>query len=217
MLFKEFKKVLEIDKYVIIKLKGYTTKYTFLPKGYLLKEFKTITLEDALNKFGNRTVDYTKAEMIGADECCTVFYLNESNKQWLEFKPMLHSGTTKKFRVLGSDGSTLGVVRWHTGYRKYAFYVTGAIYRSNERHNGEDHWVSDTKIFDSGCMREIEYFMNQLMIDREVKAITKRNRINELYEELIIKDAESGADREVGYNPEVAMEKAIELYEKICS
>ena len=175
MLFKEFKKSLEANNNVIIRVNTWKTMYTLLPRIYLGKDYRRMTAEEALEEFGNREVDYIDSEMVDDnDSSVTVYYLNKKVESWLTFVPMIYTGVTKKFKVVSkSDKSILGVVKWHTGYRAYAFYVTSIVYMERNPLSGIDRPKADSKVFDNDCMREVTLFMEQQMmlykLEKEVR------------------------------------------------
>ena len=177
MLFKEFKKSLEANNNVIIKVNTWKTMYTLLPKTYLGKDYRRMTLEEALEEFGNREVDYVDSQMVDDnDSSVTVYYLNKKVESWLSFEEMVYSGVTKKFKVVSkSDESVLGVVKWHTGYRAYAFYVTSIVRRVRHEGTGMEGLDIDSKIFDNDCMREITLFMEQEMITYKLEKEIRDN------------------------------------------
>ncbi len=56
---------------------------------------------------------------------------------------------TRRFRVKHVEGEELGVVKWHSPWRRYAFFP-GA----------------DT-LYDGSCLHELTTFIDQLMHERE--------------------------------------------------
>ncbi len=68
-------------------------------------------------------------------------------KSWLVFKEVESPGSTKRFNVESkSDGSLLGVVKWHPGYRKYSFFMQSAIYSIEDPRWGTKTFHADIKI-----------------------------------------------------------------------
>ena len=125
-------------------------------------------------------------------------------KSYLTFQEIPTSKKTKTFHVISkTDGSKLGEIKWHSGYRKYAFFVKSLVYvqavdmsDDNEKisylseasyndikmtfkrsNNGAITIQADTKIFDTVCLKEITSFIEKLMEER--KANEAKNTIQE--------------------------------------
>lgn len=125
-------------------------------------------------------------------------------KSYLTFQEIPTNKKTKTFEVISkTDGSKLGEIKWHTGYRKYAFlvkslvsvqavdmsddnekisYFSEATYNDikmgfKRANNGAITIQADTKIFDTVCLKEITSFIEKLMEER--KANEAKNTIQE--------------------------------------
>lgn len=115
-------------------------------------------------------------------------------KSYIEFKEIPTTTKTKLFHVISkTDGSKLGEIKWHSGYRKYAFFVKSLVSvqavdmsDDNEKisyfseatyndikigfkraNNGAITIQADTKIFDTVCLKEITSFIEKLMEERK--------------------------------------------------
>jgi hypothetical protein len=96
-------------------------------------------------------------------------------KSFLNFEEVPTSGITKKFIVVSkTDGSKLGVIKWHTGYRKYAFSIPVEYYME------EGEIVFSEKTFDNVCMNEISAFVWDLIVqykyEKEIRDGNNRTR-----------------------------------------
>ena len=84
-------------------------------------------------------------------------------KSYIEFKEIPTTTKTKRFEVISkTDGSKLGEIKWHSPYRKYAFFVTCEEYFNTKY----GQYTVDTKIFDTNCLKEIIAFIDKLMEDK---------------------------------------------------
>ena len=91
---------------------------------------------------------------------------------YLTFQEIPTNKKTKTFHVISkTDGSKLGEIKWHTGYRKYALFVTSDIYTNYIMQEVK----VDTKIFDTVCLKEITSFIEKLMEERKANDNQNRN------------------------------------------
>lgn len=77
--------------------------------------------------------------------------MSKEVKSWLTFEILPKSGKTDRYQVRSGD-LKLGVVKWFSGWRRYAFYP-----------------CSDT-LFDANCLTEVVSFIKNLMDERRGKA-----------------------------------------------
>ena len=98
----------------------------------------------------------------------------EEMKSYIEFKEIPTTTKTKRFEVISkTDGSKLGEIKWHSPYRKYAFFVTCEEYFNTKY----GQYTVDTKIFDTNCLKEIIAFIGDLMDKRFVdKLMEDKNK-----------------------------------------
>jgi hypothetical protein len=94
--------------------------------------------------------------------------------KWLLFYilPRKDNRKTDEFIVKSaSDMSTLCVIKYHVGYRKYAQFVTSSVYANESK----SQYEIDTKIFDDECLQSIVDFIKKLNQERKKKNETERS------------------------------------------
>lgn len=70
--------------------------------------------------------------------------------KYLDFKKVKYEGKkTFNIDVLNKEGITLGIIKWHPGWRRYAFFIASGMF------------------FDSECLKDITNYIDQLMFDRK--------------------------------------------------
>ena len=91
---------------------------------------------------------------------------------YLTFQEIATNKKTKTFHVISkTDGSKLGEIKWHTGYRKYALFVESYLYFIF----GENTYTTSVQIFDTVCLKEITSFIEKLMEERKADDNQNRN------------------------------------------
>ena len=70
--------------------------------------------------------------------------------KYLVFNKVKYEGKkTFNIDVLNKDGVTLGIIKWNSGWRRYAFFIASGTF------------------FDSECLKDITNYIDQLMVDRK--------------------------------------------------
>lgn len=85
-------------------------------------------------------------------------------KSYILFIEVKTPNKTKTFNVVSkTDGSHLGKIKWHSGYRKYTLFVMSDVHEDKIARG----YVLDIKIFDTTCLNEITKFIDNLMEERK--------------------------------------------------
>jgi len=80
--------------------------------------------------------------------------------KYLEFKQVPYEGKTKRFEIISkSQNVDLGIIKWNPHWRQYCFYPS-----------------SDT-LWSRDCLKNIQDFLNNLMIERKLNNRSKPDYI----------------------------------------
>jgi len=79
--------------------------------------------------------------------------------KYLDFVECKPKAKTKVFNVRSRfTGDYLGCVKWYGPWRKYCYFIDGI-----------------GLVFDSGCLADIQDFLNELMAERKEKQIEQKS------------------------------------------